>query len=77
MSSLQGTQFYPDIPMCLISLYCDDDTATPLRYDVPVEGIKEDKTIFIMRHVETLRNTQGIMSSSDYYCCNNCNYKTL
>ena len=55
------TQVYPDIPMCLISLYCDDDATTRLRYGVPVEGIDDKKTIFIMRHVETLQNTQGMM----------------
>ena len=55
------TQVYPDIPMCMISLYCDEDITTRLRYGVPVEGINEKKTIFIMRHVETLQNTQGMI----------------
>ena len=61
--SLQGTEDYPSIPMCMISLYCDDDTANPLRYEVQLEGIKEKKTMFIMRHVETLHTVhsgQGI-----------------
>ena len=47
--------------MCMISLYVDDNTVTPLCYGVPVEGINEEKTIFIMRHVETLPNTQGMI----------------
>ena len=70
--SLQETQVL-NMPMCMISLYCDDDddVTTHLRYAVPVEGIKEKKTIYLMRH------TQGIMSSSDYYCCNNCNSTML
>ena len=55
------TQVYPDIPMCMISLYCDEDITTRLRYGVPVEGINEKKTIFIMRHAETLPNTQGMI----------------
>ena len=45
--------------MCMISLCCDDDTATPLRYRVQVEGINEKNTIFIMRHVETLHTVHG------------------
>ena len=55
------TQVYPDIPMRMISLYCDEDITTRLRYEVPVEGINENKTIFIMRHTETLPNIQGMI----------------
>ena len=52
---LQGQPETPDIPMCMISLYVDDNTAAPLCYGVPVDGINEEKTIFIMRHAETLQ----------------------
>ena len=49
----------------MISLYCDDDTANPLRYEVQLEGIKEKKTMFIMRHVETLHTVH----SGPGICC--------
>ena len=39
--------------MCMISLYVDNNTAAPLCYEVLVEGINEEKTIFI----ETCRDT--------------------
>ena len=42
---------YPDIPMCMVSIYADADTSLRLRYAVPVEGIVEIKTIFIMRSI--------------------------
>ena len=42
---------YPVIPMCMISIHADTDTVLRLRYAVPVEGIVEIKTIFIMRSI--------------------------
>ena len=42
---------YPVIPMCMVSIHADADTSLRLRYAVPVEGIVEIKTIFIMRSI--------------------------
>ena len=42
---------YPVIPMCMISIHADADTSLYLEYEVPVEGIVETKTIFIMRSI--------------------------
>ena len=42
---------YPDIPMCMVSIHADPDTSLYLEYEVPVEGIVETKTIFIMRSI--------------------------
>ena len=40
---------YPVIPMCTVSIHADTDNSLCLEYQVPVEGIVEAKTIFIMR----------------------------
>ena len=37
--------------MCMVSIHTDADTSLRLRYPVPVEGIVEIKTIFIMRSI--------------------------
>ena len=42
---------YPVIPKCMVSIYADADTSLCLEYQVPVEGIVETKTIFIMRSI--------------------------
>ena len=42
---------YPVIPMCMVSIHADADTSLCLEYQVPVEGIVETKTIFIMRSI--------------------------
>lgn len=43
-----------DIPMRRVSVFADSDcTATHMEYKVLVEGIREAKTISIIRHFET------------------------
>ena len=42
---------YPVLPMCMVSIRADADTSLCLEYEVPVEGIVETKTIFLMRSV--------------------------
>ena len=37
--------------MCMVSIHADPDTSLYLEYEVPVEGIVETKTIFIMRSI--------------------------
>ena len=43
---------YPDIPMCIVSVFAEDDAAPHIQYSVKVEGIVEKKTVNIVRWLQ-------------------------
>ena len=54
---------YPDLPMCIVTILATDDASRDFDYQVPVEGIIENRQVNIQR-VKNNYNSRGVFQTN-------------